>query len=114
MLIESSKPCPDLTEAFHNPTVLRGTDFLSLTEQFNISPGGRQNVRPRRAILIKTGVSKYWVSLVLAVLVLSAIGIGVIAGFWGHSVTVGLVTCAGLAGILALVQAFLLGMKFLG
>jgi len=111
VLVDSSTPRPDLTEAFHNPDVLRGTQFMRLNAQFNIS---EQNSGIRKAILIKTEASKYIVVSALAVMVLVAIVAGVVVGFAFHNVSWGLATCTVIVGICALVLVFLFGMKILG
>lgn len=115
MIIESSTPRPDLTEAFHNSTVLRGArDFLRLNAQFNILPGATQSEKARRAILIKTNVCQYILVGALAVVVLFAIVAGIVVGVLVHSATLGVATSAGVIGIFTLVQGYLFGMKLLG
>jgi hypothetical protein len=114
VIIKSSTPCPDLTEAFHNPTVLRGTDFLRLHEQFNISPSAALNDHPRHAILIKTEVSKYILGGVVAGVVLFSTVVGIVVWYFSRNAGLGLAASGGAVSIFSLIQAYLSGMKLLG
>jgi hypothetical protein len=104
-------PRPDLTEAFHNPNVLRGAkNFLDQNEQFNITPGSVRDIASRRAVLIEHEVNKYVLTWVIGLVVLVAVVAGVVVGVLVHSLGVAMATCAGVIGIFGFIQAFLFGM----
>ncbi|KAF4625126.1 hypothetical protein G7Y89_g13043 [Cudoniella acicularis] len=113
VIIEKSTPRPDLTDAFHNPSALRGSDFLRLHSQFIIVPSTGGN-NYRHAILIKAGTNKYLVAGAFALVILSSLVVGVLVGYFLHNTGYGLGAWAGIMATFALIQGFLFGMKFLG
>ena len=90
---------PDLTAAFHDPRLLRGSNFAYLNERFILTADSRH------AILINMTLSKATVfSVLIAIVLLSAV-IGVGAGLFGVT--------AAIVGILAVFQMAILGMDSL-
>lgn len=65
--------------------------------------------RPCHAILIKAATSRASVVVAVAMVVLFSITIGLVTGFLAKDVKIGLAVCAGAIGILALVQASMVG-----
>ena len=100
-------PRPDLTAAFHDPRLLRGSNFAPLNSRFILTAGSRH------AILIKMTVSKVTViSVLMAIVLLSAL-IGVGAGLLTKDAQVGFGVTAAIVGILAVLQMAILGMDSL-
>ncbi|KAF2632112.1 hypothetical protein BU25DRAFT_417859 [Macroventuria anomochaeta] len=81
IIIEAKTPRPDLTEAFRNPLLLRGSGFTSMNEQFTWPSKEAACDRPLHAILIKTATCKVTVVAILIVVVLFSIMAGSAAGF---------------------------------
>lgn len=113
VIIESSKPRTDLTRAFHDPQILRGTDFIRLNEQFGFTTGTVPVGDQCHAILIKKATSKYLVVGVVTAVILFAIVVGVVTGILVKDAKIGLAVSAGIVGIFALIQASLFGVDSL-
>ncbi|KAH6629800.1 hypothetical protein C7974DRAFT_193364 [Boeremia exigua] len=111
VIVETHTPRLDLTKAFKNPLLLRGTGFASANEQFVLPAKGTICDREVHAILFKSATCKEGVVAVLVVLVLFSIMIGLAVGFWTRDAKTGLAVCAGAIGIFALIQASLAGIE---
>ncbi|KAF3053097.1 hypothetical protein E8E11_006405 [Didymella keratinophila] len=110
VIVDSSTPRTDLTEAFKHPAVLRGPAFVQMNEQFAMGAGRGDVNRAYHAILIKTATSKATVAVVLTIVVLFSIVSGLAVGFWTKDAKIGLAVCAGAIGIFALIQASMFGL----
>lgn len=113
VIVQATAPHPDLTRAFANPLLLRGTTFESVNQQFILRPSCGTNGRPIHAILIKTATCRATVAVVLVVVIACSIAAGLIAGYSTGDVKIGLAVCAAAIGIFALIQASLFGVDSL-
>jgi hypothetical protein len=109
VIVDRSIPRLDLTEAFHNPFILRGQNFVQLNEQFILTNNRAAINRPCHATLIKVAMNKASVALVLAVVIFLSIATGIVTGFLVKDAKIGLAVCAGAVGIFALIQGSLVG-----
>jgi hypothetical protein len=109
VIVDKSTPRLDLTEAFHNPLILQGQNFVQLNEQFILTDSHAAVDRPCHATLIKAATNKASVALVLAVVISLSIAVGIVAGFLVKDAKIGLAVCAGAVGIFALIQGSLVG-----
>ncbi|KAF2788052.1 hypothetical protein K505DRAFT_421370 [Melanomma pulvis-pyrius CBS 109.77] len=109
VIIESSTPRVDLTKAFHDLSLLHGTDFIRLHEQFSVGVGPRSISHQCHAILIKKATSKYMVIGAVTAAILFSIIFGIVTGLLVKDAKIGLTTSAGIVGIFAFIQASLCG-----
>jgi len=109
VIVETTTPRSDLTEAFQNPLLLRGSAFVSVNEQFMLPFKEANHDRATHAILIRAAASQATVAFILMAVILFSAMVGLAAGMLTGDAKIGLAVCAGAIAIFALIQASMFG-----
>ncbi|KAF8862511.1 hypothetical protein BDZ45DRAFT_799010 [Acephala macrosclerotiorum] len=107
IFLRSKEYRPDLTDAFHNPNVLRcAANLIHLNEHFNILRGRRapgHGDASYSAILITNDANKCVLMWVIVAMVLASIIVGIVAGILVDS-SFGVAMSTGLIALFCLIQ----------
>ncbi|RYN18130.1 hypothetical protein AA0115_g11452 [Alternaria tenuissima] len=110
VILQSSTPLLELTEAFHNPSLLNGTGAALIRENphFNLANGKSPIDGHFHAILIKTEASCWLIATGVAGTIVVAAVLGVVVGYMVGDAQLGVTAGATTVAVLAFVQGCLL------
>ncbi|CAI9634069.1 unnamed protein product [Alternaria burnsii] len=113
VILKSSTPLLELTEAFHNPSLLNGTDATLIREnsQFNPANGKSPIDGHYHAILIKTKASRWLIAAGVAGTIVVAAVIGSVVGYMVGNAELGIAAGATAIAVFAFIQGCLLFLK---
>ncbi|RYO33928.1 hypothetical protein AA0113_g11659 [Alternaria arborescens] len=113
VILQSSTPLLELTEAFHNPSFLNGTGAALVRENPHFNPAnGKSPIDGRyHAILIKTEASRWLIAAGVAGTIVVAAIIGFVVGYMVGNAQLGVTAGATTVAVLAFAQGCLLFLR---
>jgi hypothetical protein len=113
VILQSSTPLLELTEAFHNPSLLNGTGTALIREYPHFDPAnGKSTINGQyHAILIKTEASRWLIAAGVAGTIVVAAVIGFVVGYMVGNAQLGVTAGATTVAVLAFVQGCLLFLR---
>ncbi|RYO58915.1 hypothetical protein AA0116_g7206 [Alternaria tenuissima] len=113
VILQSSTPLLELTEAFHTPSLLNGTGTTLIRRnlQFNPENGESPIDGHYHAILIKTKASRWLIAAGVAGTIVVAAVIGSVVGYMVGNAELGVAAGATAVAVFAFVQGCLLFLK---
>ncbi|RYN91427.1 hypothetical protein AA0119_g10425 [Alternaria tenuissima] len=113
VILQSSTPLLELTEAFHNPSLLNGTGATLIRENPHFNPAnGKSPIDGHyHAILIKTEASRWLIAAGMAGTIVVAAVIGFVVGYMDGNAQLGVTAGATTVAVLAFVQGCLLFLR---
>jgi hypothetical protein len=113
VILKSSTPLLELTEAFHTPSLLNGTGATLVREnsQFNPANGKSPIDGHYHAILIKTKASRWLIAAGVAGTIVVAAVIGSVVGYMVGNAELGVAAGATAIAVFAFIQGCLLFFK---
>ncbi|CAN9176365.1 hypothetical protein AA0114_g11004 [Alternaria tenuissima] len=113
VILQSSTPLLELTEAFHNPSLLNGTGAALIRENPHFNPANGKSLIDGHyhAILIKTEASRWLIAAGVAGTIVVAAVIGFVVGYMVGNAQLGVTAGATTVAVFAFVQGCLLFLR---
>ncbi|RYN47866.1 hypothetical protein AA0118_g12017 [Alternaria tenuissima] len=113
VILKSSTPLPELTEAFHNPSLLNGTGATLIHENSQFNPANSKSPIDGHyhAILIKTKASRWLIAAGVAGTIVVAAVVGAVVGGMGGNSGLGIAAGGTAIAVFSFIQGCLLFLK---
>lgn len=113
VILKSSEPLPELTKAFHNPSLLNGTgvSLILANPGLNVTAGKNPIDGHYHAILIKTEANHWLTAIGIAGAVMVSAVIGYLVGYFSGNPELGVAAGAAFVAVLSFIQVCIFFLK---